>query len=146
MGDVLTEVHVVGAAILRGSTCLVALRSAAMAEPGCWEFPGGKIEPGESPTEALSREIGEELGCRIAAGPLLGTGTADAGARRIRLDVFEASLVSGEPVAREHQELRWAGPQELRVLRWAPADIPVVPAVLARLERGGRGLRPWRGA
>lgn len=135
MGDVLTEVHVVGAAILRGRRCLVAQRSDTMAEPGCWEFPGGKIEPGESPAEALVREISEELGCRISSGPLLGTGIAETGSLRIRLDVFEASLVSGRPVAREHQNLHWAGPQELRELRWAPADIPVVQEVLGRLER-----------
>ncbi|MDG2306167.1 MAG: (deoxy)nucleoside triphosphate pyrophosphohydrolase [Candidatus Binatia bacterium] len=141
VGHLLTEIHVVGAAILRGDTCLVALRSDTMDEPGCWEFPGGKIEPGESPAEALTREIEEELGCRIRPGALLGTGRCVSGGRQIRLDVFEAELVSGTPRATEHREVRWVGAAGLSGLLWAPADIPVVPAVADRLA-GAQAREP----
>ncbi len=146
MGRFLSEIHVVGAAILRASTCLVALRSKSMSEPGRWEFPGGKIESGESPAEALIREIYEELGCRIRPGALLGTGRARTGSRNVRLDVYAAELVSGRPLAGEHQEVRWAAASELVALAWAPADIPVVAAVIERLEGAQARERSIRSA
>ena len=133
----------VGAAILRGGRCLVAQRGNGMTEPGRWEFPGGKIEPGESPQAALVREVEEELGCAIRVGPRLGTGRAETPRARVRLDVFEASLVAGEPRAREHRALRWAVPDALEHLDWAPADVPVAPRVATRL-RGSDAPRPER--
>jgi 8-oxo-dGTP diphosphatase len=96
---------------------------------GKWEFPGGKVEAGESPRAALAREIFEELGVIIRVGELLGSGTANVGTRVVRLDVYEATMVSGTITLREHSEVRWATADELHDFDWAEADVPSVPAV-----------------
>ncbi|MCA9626006.1 MAG: NUDIX domain-containing protein, partial [Myxococcales bacterium] len=82
--------EVVGAAIVEAGRCLVARRSATMSSPHAWEFPGGKVEAGESPTEALVRELDEELGVTVKVDQLLGVGEAEAGRRRVRLEVYGA--------------------------------------------------------
>ncbi len=135
MGHLLSDIYVVGAAILRGDTCLVALRSESMREPGRWEFPGGKVEAGESAADALKREIDEELGCEIRPTELLGESRVATQNGSLRLEVYEAELISGVPHPGEHQEVRWAGAAELVTLSWAPADVPIVPAVIERLRR-----------
>ena len=106
-----------------------------MSLAGKWEFPGGKVEVGESPAAALAREIQEELGVVILVGELLGTGTANAGTKIIRLDVYGARMVSGSVVLREHSEVRWATPDELLDFDWAEADVPSVPQVAEWLRR-----------
>lgn len=128
------SIHVVGAAILRGAACLVARRGPGMSLAGKWEFPGGKVEPGEDPRVALEREIGEELGLQIRAHEALGQGTAELGDRRIVLDVYRAELLGGELSLAEHAEVRWCAADELDGLDWAEADVPVLPAVRARLQ------------
>ncbi len=91
--------HVVGAAILgAGGRCLAARRAAHVPHPGCWEFPGGKVEPGEDPRRALEREIAEELGLAIVAGDFLGRGEAPiSGGRTVLLDVYLAELLPHSP-------------------------------------------------
>lgn len=126
----------VGAAIVAGGRCLAARRSAAMALPGRWEFPGGKVEPGESPAAALAREIREELGVEIEVLAPLGTGRGPGGGREIRLDVFVCRIVAGEPHPREHDAVCWLGEGEIASLDWAPADLPLL-APLAALLRAG---------
>ena len=121
---------VVGAAIVRDGRCLVAKRSPTMRAPGKWEFPGGKVEVGETPHDALVREISEELGVTIEVGALLGRGTATP----IVLDVYLAALVAGEPQATEHAELRWIGPDEVEALDWAEADQPVLSGLVDALR------------
>lgn len=111
---------------------LAARRSAPEALAGGWEFPGGKVEPGESHEAALLRECHEELGVRIAVGELLGTADVEPG---VALHVHVASLVSGEPRPLEdHDELRWLRATELDDLPWLPADRPVLPALRVRLR------------
>lgn len=131
--------HVVGAAIVRGGRCLVARRGPAMRLAGKWELPGGKIEAGEDPRRALEREIHEELDLAIVSGELLGRGRARDAHREIVLDVYLARVVSAaDPVLREHDAIRWVGPDDLLAIDWADADRPVLPA----LERHLR----WLGA
>jgi len=122
---------VVGAAIVRAGRVLAARRSAPAALAGGWEFPGGKVEPGESPAAALARECREELGVQIAVGELLGTADVAPG---IVLHVHVAELIAGEPQPlQDHDELRWLAGDELDDVPWLPADRPVLGALRERL-------------
>ncbi len=132
-------VQVVGAALVDGDRVLAAQRSGGPYD-GCWEFPGGKVEPGESDLSALVRECAEELGVVVAPEGFLGEVPLDGvvaggapGASTMR--VWSARVVSGEPVAREHTALRWIGADELDDLDWIAADRPLLPAVRALLTR-----------
>lgn len=117
-------VRVVCACIRRGTTVLVARRGPEMEHAGTWEFPGGKVEPGEDDREALAREIAEELGCRVTVGALAGEGTTG----RIHLVGYWCEAVE-EPVATEHDCLQWAEFDALGDYRWAPADGPIIAAI-----------------
>lgn len=121
------QVDVVGAVIVgeRGEI-LCAQRSERMAQPGLWEFPGGKIEPGESPAVCLVREIREELGCEIEVGDLVADITHPYPNLIVRLLTYRARIVRGTPVAAEHAQLAWLPAGELKRLEWAPADLPTV--------------------
>ena len=126
-------VQVVGAALVDGDRVLVAQRSGGPYD-GCWEFPGGKVEPGESQLAALARECAEELGVVVEAGNFLGevpldgvVGGGPRGASTMR--VWSARIVSGEPVAHEHAALRWVTADELDDVEWIDADRPLLPAV-----------------
>lgn len=95
-----------------------------------WEFPGGKIREGESPEECLRRELREELGVRVDVGGGLEPTVFDYPAFRITLYPFVCRIESGEATAREHAELRWVSPADLRALEWAAADVAVVESYL----------------
>lgn len=126
--------HVVGAAIVADDRrCLVARRGPGGSQGGRWEFPGGKVEPGESPEQALAREIREELGVDVRIGRWLARGHAIGARRPLVLDVYAARIVDGTVHAVEHAEVRWVGEAELDGLAWADADVPIVPAVVAML-------------
>lgn len=127
-------IEVVGAVIVDGDKVLCALRSQAMALPGMWEFPGGKIDPGETPEAALAREIEEELGCRITVGEPVAECTYAYPHVTVRLVTYRAQIVSGEPHPAEHERLGWFNFSELEALPWAPADLPTI----AELTREGR--------
>jgi 8-oxo-dGTP diphosphatase len=124
---------VVCALILRADHVLCAQRSAQMALPLKWEFPGGKLEAGEAPEVALRREIIEELGVEIEVGrPLAVSEYTYEGGRTIRLQPFLATLKNDrEPVAQEHAEIRWVRGEHLWELDWAAADVPIVQEYLA---------------
>lgn len=129
----LDVVQVVGAAVIDGDRVLVAQRSGGPFD-GQWEFPGGKVEPGESDLAALVRECAEELGVGIRPEVFLGEALLDGvvgggqpGTSTLR--VWSARLAEGRPVAREHAELRWVGAAELEDLDWIRADRPLLPAV-----------------
>ena len=123
------DIHVVGAAIVLDGRCLVAKRGPDMTLPGKWEFPGGKVEPSESPEQALVREIVEELGIQIKVGRLLGRGSSSNASRTVVLDVYAATWLDGKPSPREHAALIWADAEELEDFDWAEADLPVISAV-----------------
>jgi 8-oxo-dGTP diphosphatase len=121
-------ITVVCALIIRNKTVLCAQRSESMALPLKWEFPGGKLEDGEAPEDALKREIMEELSIDITVGRAMNVSeyTYENG-RTIRLLPFLATMaIDLEPMANEHAELRWVKAVDLLDLDWAAADVPIV--------------------
>jgi 8-oxo-dGTP diphosphatase len=126
---------VVAAALIRADgRILVQQRPPEKHHGGLWEFPGGKIERGETPEAALSRELREELGIAVAAPDLtpLAFASEPAGARHLVLLLFHATRWSGEPQAIEAAAIRWVEAADLRALAMPPADQPFV-AVIERL-------------
>jgi 8-oxo-dGTP diphosphatase len=122
---------VVGAAILRDGRVLSARRTRPAAVAGRWEFPGGKVEPGESPEVALVREIAEELGCRIEVTGWL-DGEVVIGETHV-LTVAVARLVEGVPEPHEHDAVSWLGADELDGVDWLEPDRPFLPELARRL-------------
>lgn len=114
--------QVVGAAIRKNDTILCAQRGPSKSLAGYWEFPGGKIEAGETPQEALKREIEEELLCEISVGPKICSTQQHYDFGTIKLTTFLCSLTHGEPSLTEHTQLRWISKTKLVTLDWAPAD------------------------
>ena len=104
---------------------LVCQRPVGKTLAGCWEFPGGKIEPGESEPAALRREISEELGCLVSVGEALPTVEYHYPEFSIRLIPFRCALEKGLPQRLEHAALRWIAAAELPTLQWAEADVPI---------------------
>ena len=91
-----------------------------------WEFPGGKIEPGELPEDALKREIREELATEIEVGDLLSTVDYDYPKFHLTMHCYLCTIVSGQLSLLEHEDARWLSKKELNVVRWLPADFDVV--------------------
>ena len=130
------EVTIVGAAILDGDRRVLGAARAMPAEmAGMWEFPGGKVEPGESERDALVRECEEELGVTVEVLSRVGADVPLRDGRAV-LKVWTARLVSGVPRAREHAELRWLAAHELDSVPWLPADAPLVAELRTLLTRG----------
>jgi 8-oxo-dGTP diphosphatase len=137
-------ISVVGGAVLDSlanpGRLLVARRTAPPQFAGMWEFPGGKVEPGESAEQALHRELLEELGVHVRLGAELEAGSASGWPLndRAAMRVWFAELVDGEPrPLQDHDELRWlhlADRREVLALPWIPADLPIVEALLAALK------------
>lgn len=124
-----------GAAIIKDGRCLITQRGPAMSSPGKWEFPGGKLNRGESAGAALTREINEELNLDIEVGALLGTGTASGGHNRfIFLEVYTATIKSGTLKLVEHADSVWISAREIDEFDWTDADRPILSALRDSLE------------
>ena len=124
------RIAVVGAVLIRGQMILAAQRSSTMSLAGMWEFPGGKIEPNESPKEALLRELKEELLCNAEIGEHIQTTEYEYEFGIVVLTTYYCSLKGDEPRLTEHSEIRWIHVTKLDQLNWAPADIPAVEKVM----------------
>ena len=110
---------------------LCALRSKNMSLGGFWEFPGGKIEAGETPADAIIREISEELNCTISCdNKIFNDTTYEYDNFIINLLTIKCVLMSGTPIANEHTKLIWLEKDYLESLNWAPADIPAVKQLI----------------
>ena len=119
------KVKVVAAIIEnQNNEILCALRSPDMSLPNMWEFPGGKVEEGESLHDAIEREIQEELKCSVKALDIFNTHEYDTFI--INLICIKCKLIDGNPIATEHSKLIWLKRENLDSLKWAPADIPAV--------------------
>ena len=131
------EINVVGAIIIRNGKVLCAQRGKSKTLAYLWEFPGGKIEEGETPRQALKRELVEELNIEVSVEESQFEQTAyeyDFAKWRdygnsfgiVNLTTFVCQLKTGEPKLTEHIAIKWLDPSALSSLEWAPADIPAV--------------------
>ena len=132
-------VLLVSAVILvdRDGRILLAQRPADKWLGGLWEFPGGKVEQGESPEFALCRELEEELGIQVRESCLLPFGFCSHAyedkQKHLLMPVYVCRMWGGTPIAQEGQTLKWVSPKELREYNMPPADIPLIPEILDRL-------------
>jgi 8-oxo-dGTP diphosphatase len=120
------HVHVACAIIERDGLVLSARRSASMNLPLKWEFPGGKVEPGEGLEECLRRELVEEMGVQIAVGRPLTPATHEYPNFTVTLYPYVCSIVSGEITLFEHSAICWLPAADMHKLDWADADFPVI--------------------
>lgn len=127
-------IEVVGAVIVRDGLVYCVQRGPGGSLPGMWEFPGGKIEPGEDETAALTREIQEELLCEVAVGTKITTTAHEYDFGTVRLTTYYCDLIAGEPTLTEHAAEIWLRPDRLTDLTWAPADVPAIHQIVRHLS------------
>ena len=114
------------AAVIRDKDKIFATQRGYGEFKGGWEFPGGKVEPGETSEQALVREIREELDTEIAVEKLLDTIEYDYPSFHLSMDCFWAKIVSGELVLKEHKDAKWLMRDEIDKVEWLPADVSLV--------------------
>lgn len=127
--------HVAAAIIRRGNEILICQRGPGGGCGGLWEFPGGKLEPGETPEQCVIRECREELGVEIRLKGLREQTSYQYPEKEIAFSFFEAELVSGDPCLRVHQAIAWRAPAQLLQYEFCPADRRLVRS----LARQGSG-------
>jgi len=127
-------ITVTAAIIRKENRIFAARRKVGKHLAGFWEFPGGKLEVGESPQDCLARELAEEFGIEVQVGQFLGENVHDYGEKIIKLVAYHVTHVSGEFRLTDHDELRWFEGTELYDVEWAPADIPLLQAARSLLD------------
>ncbi|EEG92973.1 mutator mutT protein [Roseburia inulinivorans DSM 16841] len=133
MGGYMKTVKVVAAIIKavneNGETIIFATQRGYGDFKGGWEFPGGKIESGETPQEALKREIIEELDTEVSVGELMDTVEYNYPQFHLSMDCFWCQIVRGNLVLKEHEAARWLTKDELNNVEWLPADITLIEKI-----------------
>ena len=128
-------IEVVGAIIKDGDRYLVGQRPANKSQGGMWEFMGGKIEPGETPEQALARECREELALEIENERVIDSVVHEYPEKTIRLTLISCSPKTGSiPKALEHQQIRWVTRAEMDSLDFAPADRELIDVIFAEVR------------
>lgn len=125
-------IYVVAALIRDGNRIFATQRGYGDSKDG-WEFPGGKIESGETPQQALQREIKEEPDTKVAVGDLLTTIEYDYPAFHLSMQCFWCQIVAGTPVLKEHEAARWLDLESIDSVAWLPADQSIIPLVKEKL-------------
>ena len=115
-------IEVVAALIYAGDRILICRRPMGKAQGGLWEFPGGKIEPGETGAQALARECREELDVRLDVGEALADVVQDYPGKRVHLTLYAAKIAAGEPRKLEHSDIRWVPVEQIETYDLCPAD------------------------
>lgn len=124
----------VAAAVIRDGDKIFATARGYGDLKGGWEFPGGKIEEGETPQEALKREIMEELDTEISVGELIDTIEYDYPSFHLSMDCFWCTVTSGELVLKEAADSRWLTKDELDSVNWLPADITLIDKIRKQMK------------
>ena len=132
-GGKMKVIKVVAAIIIEGDKVFATQRGYGDFKGG-WEFPGGKIEPNETPQEALVREIQEELETEIEVGELLHTVEYDYPTFHLSMDCFICKIKSGDLVLKEHEAAKWLTKETLDSVEWLPADLGLVSMIREKLE------------
>ena len=126
MAETIPHLQVACAIIRQNGLILATQRSARMSLPLKWEFPGGKLEPGESPSACLVRELHEELAIRVRVGQGLEPVTHSYPSFKVTLHPFLCDQLQGHMILHEHSDACWLAPHELTSLDWAEADWPII--------------------
>lgn len=121
-------INVVAAVIMKEGKVFATQRGYGEFKDG-WEFPGGKVEAGESPEEALRREIREELEVEVNVGDLIDTIEYDYPAFHLSMKCYACTIVGGSPHLLEHEAARWLSADQLDSVAWLPADITLIPKI-----------------
>lgn len=125
-------INVVAAVIMKEGKVFATQRGYGEFKDG-WEFPGGKVEAGESPEEALRREIREELEVEVNVGDLIDTIEYDYPAFHLSMKCYACTIAGGSPHLLEHEAARWLSADQLDTVAWLPADITLIPKIAGLL-------------
>lgn len=125
-------INVVAAVIMKEGRVFATQRGYGEFKDG-WEFPGGKVEAGESPEEALRREICEELEVEVNVGDLIDTIEYDYPAFHLSMKCYACTIAGGSPHLLEHEAARWLSADQLDSVAWLPADITLIPKIAGLL-------------
>lgn len=125
-------INVVAAVIMKEGKVFATQRGYGEFKDG-WEFPGGKVEAGESPEEALCREIREELEVEVNVGDLIDTIEYDYSAFHLSMKCYACTIAGGSPHLLEHEAARWLSADQLDSVAWLPADITLIPKIAGLL-------------
>ena len=126
-------INVVAAVIFKDGKVFATQRGYGEFKDG-WEFPGGKVEPGESPEDALRREIREDLEVEVNVGDLIDTIEYDYPAFHLSMKCFACTIAGGSPHLLEHEAAKWLTSTQLGSVNWLPADVTLIPKIEKMVE------------